>query len=280
MSLVVTLLYVPADRADRVAKALALDADVVIIDLEDAVAPAGKQAARDAVPGLLEDRAGRRVQVRVNAVDTPWGLDDLDMVAALDADVGVRLPKVHSPETLDVAIGRIGTARPVHCLLESAVAVERAFDIARHAAPTATIGLGEADLRSELGVSDERGLDWARGRAVVAAGAAGLPPLAQSVFTNVRDLDGLADSCRDGRAMGFVGRCAIHPAQLPVIRSAYRPSTEEVARAGELLERLSTTDGPGAGVAVLGDGSFVDVAMVGGARRTLELEALTRPSER
>lgn len=280
MNLAVTLLYVPADRADRVAKALALDADVVIVDLEDAVRPAAKDEARDTVPELLKSRAGRRVQVRVNAVDTPWGMDDLAMVAELDPDVEVRLPKVLSPDTLAAAIDQIGSDRPVHCLLETAIGVERAFDIARHAPSVASIGLGEADLRSALGISDERGLDWVRGRTVVAAAAAELPPPVQSVFTNVRDLDGLAESCRHGRALGFVGRCAIHPTQLPLIRRAYRPSAGEVARAGELLERLETAEAAGAGVAVLSDGSFVDAAMVDGARRVIELDAITRPSDR
>lgn len=289
MTLAVTLLYVPADREDRVAKALSLDTDVVIVDLEDAVAPAGKEQARAAVPALLRDRgtqpAGRtpRVQVRVNALDTPWGADDLDMVAGLDADVAVRVPKVQAPDTVDAVVGRVGSARALHCLLESATGVERALDIARHGASVASIGLGEADLRSELGVVGDHGLDWVRGRVVVAAAAAGLPPPVQSVYTAVRDLDGLAASCRDGRALGFVGRCAIHPAQLPVIRAAFRPAAEEVARATELLATLrpdaSGAGGAGmggAGVAVLSDGSFVDAAMVAGARRVLELEALTR----
>ncbi|MGH3358633.1 MAG: HpcH/HpaI aldolase/citrate lyase family protein, partial [Nocardioidaceae bacterium] len=215
--LAVTLLYVPADRPERVAKALGLDTDVVIVDLEDAVAPAAKEDARAGVPALLGARADARVQVRVNAADTPWGAEDLAMVADLDDDIEVRLPKVDSPATIDAAIGLLGPSRALHCLIETAVGIEHAYDIARHSDSVASVGLGEADLRSELGVGDERGLDWSRGRIVVAARAAGLPPPAHSVFTNVADLDGLAASTHAGRALGFVGRQAIHPAQLPVI---------------------------------------------------------------
>lgn len=271
--LAATLLYVPADRGDRVAKALGLDADVVIVDLEDAVAPAAKEAARRSVPDLLGGRAVRRVQVRVNSLETPWGFDDLAMVRELDAHVEVRLPKVESPEAVDEAIDQLGPTRPVHCLIETAVGVERAFDIARHP-QTASIGLGEEDLRSQLGVSDDRGLDWARGRLLVAAKAAGLPPPVQSVYTNVNDLAGLTESCRVGRAMGLVGRCAIHPRQLPAIRAGYRPGLDEIGRARDLLNRLEDAEAAGAGVSVLGDGTFVDAAMVDGARRVLQLESL------
>jgi citrate lyase subunit beta/citryl-CoA lyase len=274
--LAVTLLYVPADRADRVAKALSLGADVVIVDLEDAVAPVAKPAAREALPSLLAARGTRRVQVRVNALGSPWADEDLAMVGTLDAEVELRLPKVSSADTVDAALEAMGSPRPVHCLLESAVAVERAFNIARHSPAVASIALGEQDLRSELGVTAGRGLDWARGRTVVAARAAGLPPPVQSVFPAVRDVDGLARSCREGRTLGVLGRCAIHPDQLAVIRAAYRPSADEVRHAHEVLDRLAEADDAGSGVAVLSDGTFVDAAMLAGARLVLEVEALTR----
>lgn len=273
--LAVTLLYVPADRPERVAKALGLDTDVVIVDLEDAVAPAAKDDARDAVPDLLRSAADVRVQVRVNAMDTPWAADDLAMVSGLPSDVEVRLPKVESTAALEAAEA-FAPGRRLHCLVETALGVERAYDIAAPAGAVASIGLGEADLRSELGVADERGLDWARGRIVVAARAAGLPPPAQSVFPRVRDLDGLAASTRAGRTLGFVGRQAIHPAQLPVIRAAYRPDPPEVQAARDLLDAFAQAQARDNGVTVLDDGRFVDAAMVAGARRVLDLEALTR----
>ena len=271
----VTLLYVPADQQARVAKALTLDADVVIVDLEDSVAPGCKAAARVELPGILATRDSQRVQVRVNGLGTPWGPDDLAMVRDLDPDVEVRLPKVESPADVDRALEAMDNGRRVHCLLETATAVEHAFDIGSHGPNLASIGLGEQDLRSQLGLAHDTALDWARGRLVMAAAASGLPPPVQSVYTRLRDFEGLAQSCAAGRARGFVGRCAIHPAQLPVIRSAFRPDAEDVRRARELLVELKTAHDGGRGVAVLEDGSFVDAAMAAGARRVLQLEEAT-----
>jgi citrate lyase subunit beta/citryl-CoA lyase len=130
----------------------------------------------------------------------------------------------------------------------------------------ASIGLGEADLRADLGVPDESGLAWVRSRVVVAARAAGLPPPVQSVYPDVRDLAGLAASCRTGRAMGFRGRAAIHPAQLPVIAEAYRPDAEEIAEARRVVEAFADAT---TGAVALEDGAFVDIAVVRRAERLL-----------
>ena len=273
MSVAVTLLYVPADRPERVAKAFTLGADVVIVDLEDAVASGSKRAARESLPQLLASRDDQCVQVRVNAIDTPYAAADLAMVASLATDVEVRLPKVESPQTIEAACRSLGADRPIHALIETAVGVERAFDIASYGRPVESISLGEADLRSALGVSNDQGLEWARGRIIVAAAAAGLPAPSQSPFMNVRDLEGLAETSRAGRAYGFVGRSAIHPAQLAPIRGAYRPHEDEVRNARATLDRLAGQSG---GVDVLDDGSFIDPAMVDAARRIVELERLTR----
>lgn len=115
---------------------------------------------------------------------------------------------------------------------------------------------------------DDAGLAWPRSRTVVAARAAGLAPPPQSVYPDVHDLEGLARSCAEGRALGFLGRAAVHPRQLPVIEAAYLPSAEEIAAARETV-RAATAEGGGA--LALPDGRFVDAAVVAGARRVLEL---------
>lgn len=282
---VLTLLYVPGDRPDRVRKALASAADVVIVDLEDAVAPGAKDTARE-VLGSLSPADCLRLQVRINAVGTPWHDDDLGAVGDLVSRAGagddqpplasVRVPKSRSVEEVSELARRLPGV-PLHLLIEDALGVERAFDLATSHPDVASIGLGEADLRSDLGVDGDDGLVWSRSRVVVAARAAGLAPPAMSVFPRVKDLEGLSESCRVGKRLGFLGRAAIHPAQLPVIEEAFAPTATEVSRAGEVVERVQTAAAGGAGTVVLDDGSFLDVAMVRAAERTLRLARRVAP---
>jgi citrate lyase subunit beta / citryl-CoA lyase len=248
-----TWLYVPADRPDRVEKAIASRAHAVIVDLEDGVAPDAKAAARDGLAALLGEPRGKSVLVRVNAGDE----SDLAAVAGLPVE-GVVVPKVARPE--DVPAVRL----PIHCLIESALAVENAFAIAGTAGVVG-ISLGESDLRSETGAL-EAGLEWARARIVNAAVAAGLPRPPQSVYPHVNDPDGLARSCARGRELGHLGRTAIHPSQLEVIERAYLPTDEEVERARATVSQLESSLGASAL-----SGELVDAAMLAGARQILAL---------
>ncbi|MEU6823207.1 CoA ester lyase [Streptomyces atriruber] len=266
-----TWLYVPGDRPDVVAKALHAGADAVIIDLEDAVAPDRKEYARAATAELLSAPQPLPVHVRVNALDGPLAEADLRAVAPLPGLAGLRLPKVTSrAEVIRVAERAVpadGGAPALHALVESALGLEHAFAIATAHPALHGVSLGEADLRADLGVRDEAGLNWARSRVVVAARAAGLAPPAQSVHPDIRDLDGLAASCARGRALGFLGRAAIHPRQLPVIERAYLPTPAEIERAEEITKAAATDEG----ALALPDGRFVDKAVVEGARRVLAL---------
>ena len=266
---VVTLLYAPADRPEIVEKALAARADVVVLDLEDAVAPVHKVAARATVAAALA-RTDRAVQVRVNGIGTVWHDEDVALIATLRPQVGVRLPKIEAPVDVVATAERLAGHR-LHLLLESALGVERAYELASAHPAVASIGLGEADLRSDLRCASDDGLAFARSRVVLAARAAGLPSPAMSVHPHVRDLDGLRTSCLAGRALGFCGRAAIHPAQLDVIRQAFAPTPEEVARAHEVVERVRGAESTGVGVVVLENGSFLDAAMVDQARAVLDL---------
>lgn len=273
----VTGLYVPADRLDRLEKALNGDADVVLADLEDAVAAGAKESARSglaAALGRLMDATGRTadgsVQVRINAPGTRWHAEDLAAIAALPQSVGVRVPKVSDPgQLLDVR--RAAEGRPLHVLIETPLGVEKAFELTRSG--IATLGLGEADLVSALGVRGPEDLGFQRARVVNAAAAAELPSPWMSAYTAHSDLEGLAASCAAGRQMGFIGRAAIHPRQLPVIRRAFAPSSAETERARQILDGMDRAEAAGSGVWILRDGSFADAAMVGAARRTLALEA-------
>jgi citrate lyase subunit beta / citryl-CoA lyase len=259
-----TWLYVPADRPDRVEKALASSAHAVIVDLEDAVARSAKNDARANLKSLFAAPREQRVLVRVNAPSTEWGRADLDAVAALHVD-GVSIPKVASPGDVGAVASVLGERFRLHCLIESAAGVEAAFEIARHPR-VGGISLGEADLRGETGASGA-GLDWARGRIVNAAAAAGLPRPPQSVYPHVQDLDGLADACAHARELGFLGGTAIHPAQLPVIERSYLPSDDEATDARALVARFERATSGAFAI----EGAFVDAAIVRSARQILAL---------
>lgn len=258
-------LYVPGDRPDRFAKALAAGADQVILDLEDAVAPERKTVAREAVAAFLAGPVQGRVAVRPNGSGTRWHEADLAMLAAAEHRPALRLPKVEGPADLDRIVAWFdGDEVELTCLLESALGVEQAFAIAQHPAVCA-IGLGEADLRAELGIVAEEGLDWLRVRTVVAARAAGLAAPAMAVYPRLDEPEGLLTSCRRGACLGLRGRAAIHPKQIPVIRQAFTPTAEEVAAAQAVLIALAGS----AGAVRLADGRMVDAAMAAEARRTL-----------
>lgn len=273
----ITALYVPGDRPERFAKAVATGAHLVIVDLEDAVAPDRKTFARDAVAAWLGSRRngltgdgdgdGALVEVRVNAGDR----GDLDAVAALDPIVGVRVPKVESPGDLDHVVAAVGRERRLTALIESAAGIDAVTAIAAHPA-VAAVALGEADLASELGTTADEVFDWLRARVLVAALAAGRPAPMMSVYPSIPDLDGLRRSTVRGRRLGFVGRAAVHPTQVPVIAAAFAPSAVDVEWARAVLTATNT-----GGVARLASGEMVDPAMRGRAERIHALAAATRP---
>ncbi|WP_405642971.1 HpcH/HpaI aldolase/citrate lyase family protein [Streptomyces sp. NBC_00019] len=266
-----TWLYVPGDRSPVVAKALTAGADVVVIDLEDAVAPDRKAYARDATAALLAEPQPQPVHVRVNALDGPLAAADLKALAALPGLTGLRLPKVTSPEQITRIAAHTaptaGAALALYALLETALGVERAYEIAAAHPSLRGIALGETDLRADLGVRDDPGLDWSRSRVIVAARAASLPPPPQSIHPDIRDLEGLAASCAHGRTLGFLGRAAIHPRQLPVIEQAYLPTAWEIEQAETIVKAAAVERGAQA----LPDGRFIDAAVVATAQRTLSL---------
>jgi citrate lyase subunit beta/citryl-CoA lyase len=266
---VLTALYVPANRPDRFAKAVAAGPDVVVFDLEDAVGVADKADARGWAVAWIAANAHGAVEVRVNALGTPWIEDDLAAVAAVPS-VRIRLPKVESAADVCAVLEQVPTAR-ITALIESPLGLERAFEIATADPRVVAVALGEADLSSALGVDGPAGLAWARGRLVSASRAAGLGAPMMSVFPRVNDDEGLRASCLEGRALGFVGRAAIHPQQLATIVECFTPTAVQIAEAEGLLaavEKAGVSDG---GVIVLPDGRMVDPAMVGRAREVTTL---------
>ncbi|WP_405915046.1 HpcH/HpaI aldolase/citrate lyase family protein [Streptomyces sp. NBC_00728] len=275
-------LYVPGDRPRMLAKALDRGADALIVDLEDAVAPAAKQTALRAVRRWLEELApdnGADIWVRVNP-----GPDGLREAAALVGPAlrGLCLAKCPDPGVVS-AFHDVLTEREAHLgltaggialspLLETAAAVLNAPALA--AAPrVAHLQAGEADLCAELGMeprSDDRSeLLVVRTTLVLACAAAGIAPPVGPVSTVFRDTGALLASTRALRRLGYRSRACIHPDQLPVVHEVFTPSAEEVAAARALVDRFEEAARSGRAVVTGADGRMVDEAVVRAARRVL-----------
>ena len=266
-----SLLFVPAVRPDRFPKALATGADAVCIDLEDGVAPGAKETARAQALALLAARrpGAAEVSLRINDAKTALGRTDL---AAL-TDSGARpdalmLPKVAGAEEIravDTALARAGGALPLIVQIETAAGLLAAAEIAAASPNVSAVFFGAIDLSADLGCAVEwESLLYARSRVVLAAGAAGVSAL-DSPFMDVPALDVLADETRRVRRLGFTGKAAIHPTQVPVIQAAFAPSPEETAWARKLVAAYERQQG---GV-LLVDGQLIELPVVRSARRTL-----------
>jgi citrate lyase subunit beta/citryl-CoA lyase len=278
-------LYVPGNAPAKLEKALHRGADAVIVDLEDAVPAAAKQATRLAVADWLSGLSGAtdvgvQVWVRIN----PGAAGHEDARAVLgSALTGVMVAKTESPaelDQLDAVLaeterdrGLVPGSIQVVPLIESAAAMLSARDIAG-APRVARLQVGEADLAADTGITpseDER--EWATTRAMVVlvSAAAGLLPPVAPVSTNFQDLDRLAGSTRALARQGYVGRACIHPDQIPVVNAVFTPTAEEVAAAAEVVARFDEAIAEGSGVIVGPDGRMVDEAVVRQARRVLGL---------
>lgn len=270
-------LYVPGDQPDKLARALDRGADSLIVDLEDAVLPAHKAAARAVVAGWLrEPRPGSpEIYVRVNPGEA--GHEDLRAVAVRGVR-GVCVAKTESVAELEAvdavltaaeaAEGLPGGSIAVCPLLESAAAVLSAPEIAR-GPRVSRLQIGEADLRADLGVEtgpDERELLWARSQVVLASAAARVSPPLAPVSTDFRDLEALRASTLALKRLGFRGRACIHPAQVSVVNEVFTPTEEEFGEARDLIARFEAA---GTGVVTDARGRMVDEAVVRAARRLL-----------
>ena len=285
MSVARSHLYVPGDKPEVLAKALGRGADALIVDLEDAVAPASKDAARTVVAQWLSGlpaAADNPVQVWIRINSGDMGHTDVRAVLS-PAVTGVVAAKTESAEEL-VALHAVLTAMEdklelpagsigVVPLLESANAVLNALSIAK-APRVQRLQVGEADLRADIGVelgADGRELLYVRSQVVLISAAAGIDPPVGPVDTNFRDTEALAESTRAVKRMGYVGRACIHPAQAAIVNEVFTPTADEVADAKDLIARFDAAMAAGDGVCLDAQGRMVDEAVVRQARRTLSL---------
>lgn len=259
-----SFLFVPATRPERVPKALASGAHQVIVDLEDAVAPADKAAARDALAGLAVEG---RCLVRVNAQGTAHHDADLDVVAGLGWVAGVVAPKVTSPDDVARLRSRLPADVALLPLIESAAALQAVDDIAR-AGPDRLL-FGSADYLADLGApAGPEVLAHPRNRLVVASAAAGLPPPVDGPSLALDDPAVVAAEAATARALGLTGKLCIHPSQVGPVNDAFAPSAEEVAWARELVAAADAAGAAEGGVFVHG-GTMVDAPVLRRARRIL-----------
>ncbi len=255
-----TLLFAPADRPERFAKAARAGAGLVVLDLEDAVIPERKPAARaNVLEWLAHDNT---CVVRINAAGTEWFDDDVRAVAAHDC--AVLVPKAEDPGQLEELAARLDPAPCVIALIETATGVLNAPRIA--AAPgVRRLAFGNVDLAAQLGVAadDRLALASARSEVVLACAAAGIPGPIDGVTTDVHDAEVLRADIEHARRLGFTGKLCIHPRQLAVADEVLRPSAEELAWARSIVEAPLMN-----GVAVV-DGQMVDKPVLDRARRLL-----------
>lgn len=283
-----SFLFIPGDSEKKLGKVDGVAADAFILDLEDAVAPARKPAAREMVPAFIKERppGKRRSQlwVRVNPLDTPYTLEDLAAIVPAAPD-GIMLPKVNGPEdvaqvshylsALEAAAGlAAGSIAILPVATETAIAPFRLGDYAG-AKLARLYGLtwGAEDLSSAIGASgntDPSG-EWTltykmvRSLCLLGAHAAGVEAV-DTLYVDFRNPDGLRASCKAARAEGFSGRLAIHPAQVDIINESFSPTPEEVDFAGRVVELFAAN--PDAGTLAL-DGKMLDMPHLKQAQRTL-----------
>jgi citrate lyase subunit beta/citryl-CoA lyase/(S)-citramalyl-CoA lyase len=262
MTIYRSLLFVPGTRPDRFDRAAEAGSDGMIIDLEDAVAPDDKGRARSsALDWLKQVKSAVQAGLRINSPRTQWGCVD---IAAL-AETGIQpafvmVPKAHTGADVDIVREALGGTVPVLAVIESARGLEDARSVADAADG---VLFGGADLAAELGVPMAwEGLAYARGRIVAATAQAHIPAY-DVPFLDVKDLDGLAESTRRARDVGFSGRACIHPSQIETVNDAFTPSPEAVAEAEAIIAAYEAAEG---GVA-LHDNKMIDAPIVLAARR-------------
>ncbi|MGW0707918.1 HpcH/HpaI aldolase/citrate lyase family protein [Streptomyces sp. NPDC002643] len=254
-----SLLFVPGDRPERFDKAVDTGADLVVIDLEDAVAEDRKDAARASAVEWLS--RGGRACVRINDPSSPLCGADLDALADVPGLMAVMLPKADSPESLTVAAKRAGV--PVIALIESATGMVRVHDIASTPG-VVRLAFGHLDYALDLGADTGwSAMLHARSSLVLASRAAGLPGPVDGVTTALDDAQALRRDLRRAKEIGFTAKLLIHPRQVPFTHAAFRPDEEAVRWARRVVE--SVTGGNAARV----DGEMVDAPVVARARAIL-----------
>ncbi len=273
-----SFLFTPGNNARRMEKALSAGADVLIFDLEDAVAVSEKANARNTIAGCLELPRSCKVYVRINGLETNFWHDDLIMAVQHGAD-GVMLPKAEDDEQIkfiDKFLTELESKQgksPIDLipLVESARGVILAFNIACAAKRVSRLAFGALDYTMDIGTSfsgEGTEIFYARSHLVNASRAAGILPPVDTVFPGIKDQDGFERDLLTAKQLGMFGKLLIHPNQIEATNRVFSPSEEEIEWARRVLAAFEAAEAAGQGVVQV-DGKMVDYPVADRARRIL-----------
>jgi len=278
-----SMLYIPGNNAAMIQQGGVYGADCVLLDLEDSISPSEKDAARillkHTIPAVSFYGAG--VVVRVNHQNTPFGYADLEEIVPIQPD-GLRLPKIESAEEVLRVIRMIEEIEDAHnlphdkltveAMIETAVGVENALEIANSSSRITAVAIGGQDLAADMGITLDdgiRSLDYASQRIVMAAKAAHIDVM-DTVFVDIDDEEGLRLAAQHAKQMGFTGKAAINPRQIDIINEVFTPGEREIADAIDIVAAYNRHMAIGIGVFAL-HGKMVDAPVVTRAQRVLDL---------
>lgn len=263
-------LYVPATSPRLLARALAGTADAIVLDLESSITASTKDTARRYATIALSSPHHKPLWVRINNPKGELGREDIRAIGETYV-AGVRIPKAEDPSLIAATAEQLG--RPVHLLIESALGLRRVYELACCHPGIVGISLDETDLATDLRIRDPAALDSARQWVVTAARAAKLASPVHSVWTDIRDTEGLARDTLRARDHGFHGRSVIHPSHVEVVNRVFTPDESEVRAARALVNSVRAKEARQAGTWLDDGGRHIDETVLAHARWLLDLAA-------
>lgn len=280
------MLYIPGNNPAMLLHGGIYGADSLLLDLEDAVALNQKDAARILVRNMIQkvDYGDAEICVRVNHLDTPFGLEDLKTIVPLQPDA-IRYPKTETVEELKKLISIVEDIEDqhglphdkmtIHIMIETALGVQNVFDIASFSKRVDAITIGGQDLTADMnikGTNNSSGIDLARKMIVMAAKANRISAI-DTVYANVDDEEGLRKETAYIKDIGFSGKAVINPRQIDVIHEIYTPTDEEIRKAYRVVKEFNKSKANGIGVFAI-DGKMIDAPVVTRAKYVLELAGI------
>lgn len=278
-----SMLYIPGNNPAMLQQGGVYGADSVLLDLEDAVALTQKDAARILVRNILKNINFYtcEVTVRINHVDTPFGLSDLEEIVPLQPDA-IRFPKTESIEDLKKLIAEIERIEKkhnlphdkmkIHAMIETAKGVQNVYDIAAYSSRVDAITIGGQDLTADMNIvktKDNAGIDYARKQIVMAAKASGIDAI-DTVFADVDDEEGLRAETIYAKKIGFTGKAVINPRQISVVNHVFMPTESEIRKALKIYRGWVKAKKQGLGVFAI-DGKMVDAPVMARAKYVLDM---------